>query len=63
MFALGANLALLGSDSDDWYHAMSEEVRSILNKETWSIVERPRDRSIVESRFILRNKYSDDGKI
>ncbi|KMQ86502.1 rna-dependent dna polymerase [Lasius niger] len=55
--------ALHGPDSDDWYRAMSEEVKSILNKETWSIVNRPRNRSIVGSRFFLRNKYAEDGKI
>lgn len=60
---ISTKLALQGPDSDDWYHAMSDEVQSMLNKETWSIVKRPPNRSIVGSRFVLRNKFTENGEI
>lgn len=55
--------ALADSDADDWHRAMAAEVASILKNDTWDLVERPNDREIIGSRFVLRNKFRPDGTL
>ena len=42
---------------------MSIEVRSILRNGTWDIVDRPSDRRVIGSRFVLRDKFLSDGEL
>lgn len=49
------------TDSDEWLQAMATELKSIIKNNTWKIVERPKDRKIIGSRVVLRNKY--DGNL
>lgn len=53
--------ALSSQESNEWMQAMGEEVRSILGKNTWDLVDRPAASTVIGSRFILTNKYGKDG--
>ncbi|KAK2578749.1 hypothetical protein KPH14_012275 [Odynerus spinipes] len=42
---------------------MAVGVRSITKNDTWTVVPRPKDRDVIGSRIVLRNKYRPDGSI
>lgn len=54
---------MCGEDAEDWREAMGSEIRSILEHNTWELVDRPKDKEIIGSRFVLRNKYRSDGTL
>jgi len=43
--------------------AIVSEVESILQHDTWKLVDRPKDKEVIGSRFVLRNKYHSDGTL
>lgn len=55
--------AMNSVDADEWYNAMATEKKSIIKNDIWELVERPKDREIIGSRIILRNKYAADGRL
>lgn len=55
--------AISGANSIEWKEAMAAEVKSLIKNDTWKLVERLRDRQVIGSRFVLRNKYTSDGSI
>ena len=55
--------AIKGSESNEWIQAMASELRSIIKNDTWTFVDRPKDRKVIGSRVILRNKYDSNGKL
>ncbi|XP_025995542.1 uncharacterized mitochondrial protein AtMg00820-like [Solenopsis invicta] len=52
-----------GEDGEDWRRAIVSEVKSILKHNTWILVDRPADKEIIGSRFVLRNKYNSEGTL
>lgn len=50
-------------DSDGWLQAMVEETKSILQNDTWKIVDRPNGKDVIGNRFVLKNKFSPNGKL
>jgi hypothetical protein len=42
---------------------MLEEYRSILKNNVWDIVSRPKDKSMVSSKWIYKIKHADDGSV
>ena len=42
--------ALERIDSKEWKEAMQEEYKSLLQNETWELVERPTDRKVIDSK-------------
>lgn len=55
--------ALSGSDCEEWYKAMGEEIKAIIKNNTWKLVDRPNNETVIGSRMILRNKYNSDGSV
>ena len=43
--------------------AMIEEYKYILNNDVWEVVPRPKDKSVVSSKWIFKTKHSADGSI
>lgn len=66
-FSFGAEIpfkqAISSSDSSEWYEAMSQEIKSIIKNGTWLLTDRPKDKKIIGSRFVLTNKYNPDGTL
>ena len=46
-----------------WQDAMAEEYNSIMKNEVWDIVPRPKDKSVVTSKWIYKIKHAVDGII
>lgn len=55
--------ALKSKDRDAWIKAMDKELQSIADKGVWTIVPRPRDRSVVGGRWVFKVKMNIDGTI
>lgn len=52
-----------GPEADDWRLVMVKEIKSIIKNDTWKLVDRVDDRTIIGTRMILRNKLNSDGSI
>jgi hypothetical protein len=46
-----------------WKDAMLEEYRSIIKNNVWDIVPRPKDKSMVSSKWIYKIKHAVDGSV
>ena len=60
---LSAKDALSGSDSIKWRKAMEEEMKALLKNGTWTLVEPPKDRQIIGSKWVLRIKRDSNGNL
>ena len=47
----------------EWVDAMIEEYQSIIKNDVWEILPRPKDKSMVSSKWIFKTKHSTDGII
>ena len=41
---------------------MNEEIEQIEKKKTWTIVPRPKDKNVIGTKWVFRNKLNEDGK-
>ena len=55
--------AMHSNDAEHWLKAIVSEVESILQHDTWKLVDRPKDKEVIGSRFVLRNKNHADGTL
>ena len=55
--------ALESEHRAEWQRAMEEEHRSIDRAETYELVERPKGRKILRSKYVLKIKRNQDGSI
>jgi hypothetical protein len=46
-----------------WKDSMLEEYRSIIKNNVWDIVSRPKDKSVVFSKWIYKIKHAADGSV
>ncbi|GBN54549.1 hypothetical protein AVEN_85602-1 [Araneus ventricosus] len=54
---------LNGPNSEEWLEAMRTEYNALLKNQAWSLVKRPKDKNIIDSKWVLRTKYNADGSI
>lgn len=55
--------AVASADCDKWIDAMREEYESLVKNETWKLVERPKDRNVIDNRWVFKIKENTDGLI
>ena len=55
--------ALSGDDADKWKTATDSEYNSLLENETWDLVELPHDRQAIPCKWVFKVKYKEDGSI
>lgn len=55
--------AISGPDFEEWNNAMASEIKSIIQNDTWEIVDRPEKEHVIGSRIVLRNKMNADGTL
>lgn len=60
---LDVDEALKGPDSTAWKEAIKSEIESHVRYETWELVDRPRDKNVIGSKTVLRNKLKADGSL
>jgi hypothetical protein len=49
--------------SEDWIKAMNEELDQIEKNHTWELVPRPKDKNVVGTKWIFKNKLNENGQI
>jgi len=42
---------------------MAAELKSVIECNTWELVDRPKGQKVIGNRFVLRNKYLPDGTL
>ena len=55
--------ALAGDCSEEWKHAADAEYASLLQNETWDLVELPSGRQAIGSKWVFKVKCGSDGKV
>jgi hypothetical protein len=51
------------SDSEKWYKAVEIELNALKRNKTWVLVDRPKNRNIVGSRFTFKIKRNKNGEV
>ena len=51
------------TNKKEWVDAIVNEYQSIIKNDVWEIVPRPKDKSVVSSKWIFKTKHSADGSI
>jgi hypothetical protein len=52
-----------GAKKGQWKQAMAEEHQSIMKNEVWEIVPRPKEKSMVTSKWVYKIKHAADGSV
>ena len=45
----------------DWVNAMHEELNNFTRNQVWELVERPKGRNVIGTKWVFRNKQDQDG--
>ncbi|XP_070026701.1 intracellular protein transport protein USO1-like [Nicotiana sylvestris] len=45
----------------DWVNAMQDELNQFKRSQVWHLVPRPKDRSVIGTKWVFRNKLDEDG--
>jgi hypothetical protein len=46
-----------------WVNVMEEELNQIEKNKTWELVPRPKDKNVIKTKWVFKNKFNEDGKI
>ena len=55
--------AMESPNAKDWQEAADLEYESLLENETWDLVDLPKDRKAVGSRWVFKVKHHSDGRV
>lgn len=55
--------AVTGPDATEWKDAIYDEIKSLVENDTWELVERPKNVNVVGCRIVLKNKHKADGRL
>ncbi|UYV64139.1 hypothetical protein LAZ67_2006688, partial [Cordylochernes scorpioides] len=58
-----AEEALSGRDSYFWKKAMEEEFDSLIENKTWELVDPPKNRNIIGTKWVFKTKCNSDGSV
>ena len=45
----------------DWNKSMEEEIKQIEKNITWTLVLRPEDKNVIDTKWVSRNKLDENG--
>ena len=51
------------SKDPHWVKAMEEEMSQIEKNKTWELVPRPRDKNIIGTKWVFKNKMNEEGQV
>jgi hypothetical protein len=51
------------SKDEFWNKAMDEELDQIEKNDTWELVLRPKDKNVIDAKWVYRNKLNEYGKV
>lgn len=55
--------ALTSPEHSKWADAMQKEIDSLAEQDAWVLVPRPKDKNVIQSRWVFRTKYRSDGSV
>jgi hypothetical protein len=55
--------AMEGPESEKWLEAMKPEIRSMYDKQVWTLVDKPSDRKAIENKWIFKKKTDMDRNV
>lgn len=50
-------------NNEDWMKAMTEEIEQIKKNETWTLVPRPKEKNVIGTKWIFKNKLNEKGEV
>ena len=50
-------------DNESWIETMNEEIEQFERNKTWTLVPQPKDKNVIGTKWVFRNKLNEDGKI
>ena len=50
-------------DNESWVEAMNEEIEQIERNKTWTLVPRPKDKNVISTKWVFRNKLNEDVEV
>jgi hypothetical protein len=51
------------SKDEFWNKAMDEELDQIEKNDTWELVPRPKDKNVIDTKWVYMNKLNEDGHV
>ena len=51
------------SQDENWMKAMHEELDQIKRNDTWELESRPKDKNVIDTKWIFRNKVDENGQV
>ena len=55
--------AIAGSNPEEWKAAADSEYQSLIENDTWELVDLPEDRKAIGSKWVFRVKYDNQGEV
>ena len=50
-------------DNENWIREMNEKIEQIEKNKTWTLVPRPKNKNVIGTKWVFRNKLNEDGKV
>ena len=50
-------------ENESCIEAMNEEIEKIEKNKTWTLVPRPKDKNVIITKWVFKNKLNEDGKV
>ena len=50
-------------ENEIWVEAMNEEIEQIEKNQTWTLVLGPKDKNVIGTKWVFRNKMNEDGNV
>jgi hypothetical protein len=51
------------NNNEFWNKAMDEELDQIEKNDTWELVPRPKDKNVIDTKWVYKNKLNEDGQV
>lgn len=55
--------AMKSADNQSWHQATQDEYRSLIENNTWTLVDLPPGRRAIDGKWIFHRKYALDGNV
>ena len=55
--------AISSKECEQWKYAMDDEYNSLVNNDTWQLVEAPENQKVIDNRWVYKVKYLEDGSV
>ena len=55
--------ALSSPEEGEWQYAMKKEIDSLHSNDVWDLVELPKGRKVVGSKWVFKQKFGPDGSV